>query len=66
MPIRDFECTKCQYKFEVIINKKEDEPVSCPRCNEKTLQLCWSFPATYFINGDNSASVRPKKSRSTE
>lgn len=65
MPIREYECLVCGTKVESLIRSEVDVPAQCSQCGGG-LQQCFSFPGTYFINGDNSASQRPRKSKATE
>jgi hypothetical protein len=76
MPVlRDWKCGECGYQFESM----EDMPLcpfpipACPsdecHCVESCGALADRVPVatkTYKIRGDNSASVTPKKHRSSE
>lgn len=43
MPLYDFECSKCDKKYEVMVPlDKLKEELKCPKCNEK---LERQFPA---------------------
>lgn len=64
MPIREYQCVLCNKRIETLVRNDGDVPKTCDCGGE--LQQCFSFPGTYFINGDNGASQRPRKSRSTE
>jgi putative FmdB family regulatory protein len=43
MPLYEYKCTKCNEQFEVLL-LKQDETVTCPRCNtadvEKLMSAC--------------------------
>lgn len=64
MPLRDIECTDCGHVFEALIRNQSDlDDEMCCKCESKKLALKLSYPANYTIAGDNSASVRPRKSK---
>lgn len=66
-PLYDFDCPVCHHRFETLIRKSEEfEEVQCPKCGGRELQMRISVPGTYQIKGDNSASTRPRKSRSNQ
>jgi hypothetical protein len=65
-PLRDFSCLKCSVAFEDVLFNA-GETTKCPLCGEVDgLQMEFSFPSTYTISGDNSASVRPKRMGGTK
>jgi putative FmdB family regulatory protein len=43
MPLYDYKCTNCNEQFEVLL-LKQDETVTCPRCNagavERLMSAC--------------------------
>lgn len=63
-PLKDFTCHGCCVAYDdVLLNTGES--FKCLVCgNELKAEL--SFAANYTIAGDNSASCRPRKSKSTE
>lgn len=62
MPLRDFECDECGEVFEALIMKaSEIKDQECPKCQSKNLSTHLSYPANYTIEGNNSASIRPKR-----
>lgn len=66
MPIRELQCDKCEHTYDTLIrNEKDMAEERCPKCGCPELTMKISYPGNYTISGDNSASVRPKKSRST-
>lgn len=63
MPLRDLICQDCGHVMEDILvqNQGDLDAEFCCKCESKKLQIAFSSPSTYFIKGDNSASVRPKR-----
>lgn len=59
-----FKCKNCETIFDSI--EKFDDVVllrypDCPKCNKsESVEKQITIPGNYYINGDNSASVRPK------
>jgi hypothetical protein len=50
---------------DVLVWKEDDADLKCAKCGDKNLQRRMSIPSDYYaIKGDNSASTRPKKSKS--
>ena len=64
MPLRDLECPECG---KVLENQlvKHNELIGCADCVTIMVPRI-SYAANYTISGDNSASCRPVKSKSTE
>lgn len=57
--VRDFKCTRCDQKFEALV--EEQEAPACPMCKDSEyVERAPSSFGSYSIEGDNSASVRPK------
>lgn len=58
--IRDFKCEKCTETFEALASDEEAPP--CPTCcdSEWVVRGAPTATAGYKINGDNSASTKPK------
>ncbi|MDI6840143.1 MAG: zinc ribbon domain-containing protein [bacterium] len=55
MPTYEFECKKCDYKFEVFTSISEKKHTKCPKCgSSKLTQILGSF----FLSGvkDTSSS----------
>lgn len=63
MPLYDFQCKECLHLWEEIRGVMEAaKGVDCPNCGkEKSAVITVSPIGGYRINGDNSASVRPKQ-----
>jgi putative FmdB family regulatory protein len=59
MPIYEFECSKCEDRFDSY-EPPETTVAACPSCNLPTGSRVPSTFGGYQINGDNSASQRPK------
>lgn len=63
MPIYDFECQKCSKKFEFIVNPGETI-TRCFDCGgEAHKTMTPTTHKSYSINGNNDASVTPKRYR---
>lgn len=46
MPIFDFKCQECGYKFDLMISNANKDQAKCPQCGaEKLQQLLSSFSA---------------------
>jgi putative FmdB family regulatory protein len=58
VPIFDFHCKACGKDFESL--SKPYEPVQCAHCRTPGAEKKISSFGGYQIQGDNSASVRPK------
>lgn len=63
MPIKEFQCGDCGHIQEYISNDPTDKPEEC-RCGSTKLVKLFSAVGGYKINGNNSASVRPKSAGS--
>ncbi len=59
VPLYDFECPSCGHKFDST-EKMGTTETQCPVCLG-TAKLVFSSNITYVINGNNDASVTPKK-----
>jgi putative FmdB family regulatory protein len=63
MPIFNFKCRdeNCNKHFERImkLSELETETIECPECKGDVVRLLSTF-GSYSINGNNSASTRPK------
>lgn len=65
-PLYEYACDKCETRFDSI-EKQRDKPTSyCPECGSSSITPQLTYAANYTIGGNNSASTRPKKSRSTQ
>ena len=65
MPLQDLKCCSCGATHEALIRKPEElKEEKCRVCGSDQLEVLLSHPANYTISGDNSASVRPNKSKS--
>ncbi len=47
MPIYEYECQKCEYRFERLQKLSDPPPTKCPQCGGKVAQLL-SPPAVQF------------------
>lgn len=60
MPLRDFECNVCGFKFESYTAAINGEPKPCEECGSTNTKRLISFPGSYTIKGNNSASTKPR------
>lgn len=64
MPYFDFECQKCQTKFEDLIRNEEDlKAIKCTQCGSEDVKKLPGFMSVYSIKGDNNASTPTKRHR---
>jgi len=62
MPIFDYKCRDCGNVFEVIaFRSEESNKPCCDKCPSENVERKLAVPATYWISGENSASVSPKR-----
>jgi len=65
MPLYDFECTKCQHKFEVFLKMREDPgALTCPECGAgKPRKLITAFQTNAWSSflDDMEKRVNPQK-----
>lgn len=47
MPIYEYECEKCCFKFELLKKVGEDVEVSCPECRSQARRIFSSVPAIF-------------------
>lgn len=69
MPLYEYQCRQCGHLNEFLIRRPDDEQgIECerPECQSADLRRVLSAHGGYQINGDNSASTRPRKSRASE
>ena len=60
MPLYEYQCKKCEKKFETLLSFKElDDPVKCPHCGSaETGRLLSTFSAS--VGGSTrNASCKP-------
>jgi putative FmdB family regulatory protein len=63
MPLREYVCRDCEYIFEELIRNPEEEPRTCPRCEQGAVERLVSAHGGYFGNM-GGGSVRPKNAGS--
>lgn len=58
MPLYEYQCTKCDEKFETLVSFRElDNPVKCPHCgSEETDKLLSTFSASVGSSGMGSSA----------
>ncbi|RPH48531.1 MAG: zinc ribbon domain-containing protein [Desulfobacteraceae bacterium] len=61
MPIHEYECDKCRYRFEKLVLAGNDIPAECPECGSKKLKKLISG-ASIIGEGSGSAcsSISPR------
>jgi putative FmdB family regulatory protein len=61
MPLYTLKCTKCNHEVDRLMKLSDAvEDEECPLCETRSLQKKTTSFANYAINGNNSASVRPR------
>ncbi len=56
MPIFEYKCSSCGYKFELFRSLTSSEPVACPNCGaNETIKLFSTFAAAN--SGDHPGSL---------
>ena len=45
MPIYEFECRQCGYRYEKLQKLSDADPVSCPQCGAEAIHRCVSAPS---------------------
>ncbi|MFC1919080.1 FmdB family zinc ribbon protein [Chloroflexota bacterium] len=51
MPIYEYECTCCPYRFELKRSFHDDSPVFCPQCGGATERIFSSVPIIFKGSG---------------
>ncbi|MFQ6069082.1 MAG: zinc ribbon domain-containing protein [Candidatus Aminicenantales bacterium] len=54
MPIYEFSCKKCSFKFESLVSMGKENEVCCPRCGGKEIQKLFS---SFGIGGGSKRTV---------
>jgi len=69
MPTYDYECTKCNYRFEKFQNMSDAPLETCPKCGGKIRRLIGSGAAVIFkgsgFHATDYPSNRPACGRNT-
>ena len=52
MPLYEYECKDCGFKFEALRERKEESPVPCQKCGKETDKLVSVF--SHKVNGGGS------------
>jgi putative FmdB family regulatory protein len=67
MPIYEYECGHCLFRFEVRHRFEEEPQVMCPRCQGRARRVFHSTPVIFKGSGfyitDNRKSKEPEKSQ---
>jgi len=58
LPIYEYECTRCSYRFELKQSFSEKTPASCPRCGSKAKRIFWPVPIIFKGSGFYSTDYR--------
>ncbi|MEO0136277.1 MAG: zinc ribbon domain-containing protein [candidate division WOR-3 bacterium] len=60
MPVFEFRCCDCNFKFEeLILKKSEIENIRCPQCSSKNIEKLFSIFG-FGSKGTNGESIGPK------
>jgi putative FmdB family regulatory protein len=65
MPIFEYQCKKCQHKFELMIKTKEEDPGACPNCGNRQLTKLFSTPAVRVKRSTSSADIETRCGKDT-
>lgn len=61
MPLYVLRCPHCEHRFERIMKSTDNvNEERCPKCDKVDCQKVLTSFSNYSIQGNNSASVRPK------
>ena len=63
MPIYEYECENCYYKFEDL-RQMDDDPKECPGCGSNKIKRLFSVPSNACPTGFNSNRKTPPSARS--
>jgi len=58
LPIYEYECTCCSFRFELKRSFKENTPVSCPRCGGNAQRIFSPVPIIFKGSGFYSTDNR--------
>lgn len=61
----DFQCPKCGKIKKDVLTSSMSDAVECPHCKWAFMTVMPVATKSYEIRGDNSASTKPSKERST-
>jgi len=65
MPIYEYQCRRCDKRFQSLVMKKEEEKgLSCPECRSRDLKRLISRVAYHVSEGDRLANFDPNVSKS--
>lgn len=67
MPVYEYECTKCGYRFEFFKRNSEKEPDKCPKCNG-SLRRLFSGGVGFVFKGSGfyATDYKNKKRKESE
>ena len=63
MPIYEYKCENCYYKFEDL-RQMDDDPKECPGCGSNKIKRLFSVPSNACPTGFNSNRKTPPSTRS--
>ena len=61
MPVYEYECEKCSFKFDLLKKVGEDGGVSCPRCQSHSRRLYSAVPFIFKGSRRVGGSDRKKE-----
>ncbi len=65
MPIYEYKCNRCSFRFELKQSFSENNPVSCPRCGSNARRIFWPVPIIFKGSGFYSTDHRGDHGHST-
>ena len=60
MPLYEYQCKKCEKKFEILVNRSDvGNPVECPHCNSKETDKLLSTFCPSVGSGSSGETATP-------
>lgn len=66
LPIYEYECACCSFRFELKRSFSENTPVSCPQCEGNAERVFSPVPIVFKGSGFYSTDSRQKDNRSSD
>lgn len=66
MPVYEYQCKKCRYKFELKQSFNDDPIVTCPQCGSKAKRIFSSVPIIFKGSGFYTTDSRQAKDKTSK
>lgn len=66
MPVYEYQCKKCRYKFELKQSFDDDPIVTCPQCASKAKRIFSSVPIIFKGSGFYTTDSRQTKDKTSK